>query len=167
MPKTVTRQRRDCDLNPDPCAPESSTLTARLPSHPERQCTIAKLAVCLFPSVRSRSSIETAGRIELVFGKEASLTYPILCQKRSMWISKNKAASTGTVSRVWTGGQTELTVLATVDTGQFITPVVDPPLCIQHEAGTCSVLYFSRPRSEGWPHHGPIFSIYLCSPLSF
>ena len=33
LPKTVTRQRRDCDLNPDPSAPESSTLTTRLPSH--------------------------------------------------------------------------------------------------------------------------------------
>jgi len=29
----------------------------------------------------------------------------------------------------------------------------------------CSVLY-SRPRSEGWPHHGRTFSIYPC-PLSF
>jgi len=33
-PKTVTRQRRGCDLNPGPSAPESSTLTTRLPSHP-------------------------------------------------------------------------------------------------------------------------------------
>jgi len=32
LPKTVTRQRRDCDLNPDTSAPESSTLTTRLPS---------------------------------------------------------------------------------------------------------------------------------------
>ena len=32
MLKTVTRQRRDCDLNPGPTAPESSTLTTRLPS---------------------------------------------------------------------------------------------------------------------------------------
>ena len=31
LPKTVTRQRRDCDLNPGPSAPESSTLTTRLP----------------------------------------------------------------------------------------------------------------------------------------
>jgi len=32
----------------------------------------------------------------------------------------------------------------------------------------CSVLFFSlsRPRSEGWPHHGCTFSIYFC-PLSF
>ena len=33
LPKTVTRQRRHCDLNPGPSAPESSTLTTRLPSH--------------------------------------------------------------------------------------------------------------------------------------
>jgi len=33
LPKTVTLQRRDCDLNPGPSAPESSTLTTRLPSH--------------------------------------------------------------------------------------------------------------------------------------
>jgi len=32
LPKTITRQRRDCDLNPGPSAPESSTLTTRLPS---------------------------------------------------------------------------------------------------------------------------------------
>jgi len=29
LPKTVTRQRRDCYLNPGPSAPESSTLTTR------------------------------------------------------------------------------------------------------------------------------------------
>ena len=34
LPKTVSRQRRDCDLKPGPSAPESSTLTTRLPSHP-------------------------------------------------------------------------------------------------------------------------------------
>jgi len=34
LPKTVTRQRRSCDVNPGPSAPESSTLTTRLPSHP-------------------------------------------------------------------------------------------------------------------------------------
>jgi len=33
LPKTVTRQRHGCDLNPGPFAPESSTLTTRLPSH--------------------------------------------------------------------------------------------------------------------------------------
>ena len=34
LPKTVTRQRRGCDLNPGLSAPESSTLTTRLLNHP-------------------------------------------------------------------------------------------------------------------------------------
>jgi len=34
LPKIVTRQRRGCDLNLGPSAPESSTLATRLPSHP-------------------------------------------------------------------------------------------------------------------------------------
>jgi len=34
LPKTVTGQRRDCDLNPGPSAPESSMLITWLPSHP-------------------------------------------------------------------------------------------------------------------------------------
>ena len=36
LPKTATRQRRGCDLNPGRTAPESSTLTTQLPSHPCR-----------------------------------------------------------------------------------------------------------------------------------
>ena len=38
----LTRQRRGCDLNPGPSAPESSTLTTRLPSHPHSRLTRAK-----------------------------------------------------------------------------------------------------------------------------
>ena len=34
LPKTVTRQRRGCDMNLGPSAPESSMLNTRLPSHP-------------------------------------------------------------------------------------------------------------------------------------
>jgi len=34
LPKTVTRQHCGCDLDPGRSAPESSTLTTRLPSHP-------------------------------------------------------------------------------------------------------------------------------------
>jgi len=35
LPKTVTRQRRGCNLNPGPSAPEFIMLTTRLPSHPK------------------------------------------------------------------------------------------------------------------------------------
>jgi len=34
LPKTVTRQRRDCNLNLGPSVPESSMLTTRLLSDP-------------------------------------------------------------------------------------------------------------------------------------
>ena len=41
LPKTVTRQRRDCDFISRPSAPGSSTLTTRLPSHPKCvQCRV-------------------------------------------------------------------------------------------------------------------------------
>jgi len=39
FPKTVTRQRRGCDLNPGPAARESSTLTTQLLSHPHTYYT--------------------------------------------------------------------------------------------------------------------------------
>jgi len=44
LPKTVTRQRRDCDLNPGPSAPESVT---RLPSHPPCNCKAAAISTQL------------------------------------------------------------------------------------------------------------------------
>jgi len=67
LPKTVTRQRRNCDLNPGPSASESSTLTTRLPSHPligEREvlcdegvclsvCVCLSMITCLKLHVRS------------------------------------------------------------------------------------------------------------------
>ena len=53
LPKTVTRQRRDCDSNPGPSAPESSTLTTRLPSHPY---PVAKAYACTSSSSNSSSS---------------------------------------------------------------------------------------------------------------
>ena len=40
LPKTVTRERRDCDLNPGRSAPESSTLTTRLPSHSDMHSVV-------------------------------------------------------------------------------------------------------------------------------
>ena len=46
LPKTVTRQRRGCDLNPGPSAPESSTLTIPLPSHPTASQPIPIYAAC-------------------------------------------------------------------------------------------------------------------------
>ena len=52
LAKTVTRQSRDCDLNPGLSAPESSTLTTRLPRHPSHR----KVWVCLNMTPKSALS---------------------------------------------------------------------------------------------------------------
>jgi len=45
LPRTVIRQRRGCDLNPGTSAPESSTLTTRLPSGGEACSNTDRLEV--------------------------------------------------------------------------------------------------------------------------
>jgi len=51
LPKTVTQQRRGCDLNPGPSAPESSTLSIRLTSYPGLQAKKGKVFPYSLPSV--------------------------------------------------------------------------------------------------------------------
>jgi len=53
LPKTVTGQRRDCDLNPGPSAPESSALTTRLPSHRVALSIENKVALSIFSIISS------------------------------------------------------------------------------------------------------------------
>jgi len=57
LPRTVTRQRHDCDLNPGPTAPASSTLTTRLPSH--NQCISLLLFTSVYAGVIFRTIVET------------------------------------------------------------------------------------------------------------
>ena len=69
LPKTVTRQRHDCDLHPGPSALESSTLTTRLLRHPS---VGTSYDLCPLLSVTSRCSIKRNERINLLYGMEAS-----------------------------------------------------------------------------------------------
>jgi len=84
LPKTVTRQRRDCYLNPGPSAPESSTLTTRLPSHPAIAGSSAGWAVavnsaarpayqCVCVLVASVNPAKAAKPIELPFRWQARM----------------------------------------------------------------------------------------------
>ena len=101
LPKTVTRQRRDCDLNPGSSEPESSTLTTRLPSHPYANAlyilsSCVCQSACFDPSVTRRYCIETTGRIELFWHG----TCPTLCYKEIRIRRKIRAlSSSGTLSR--------------------------------------------------------------------
>jgi len=57
LPETVTRQGRDCDLNPGPSAPESSTLTTRLPSQPCMFCSLAEDEGWPYPCVYEMNKV--------------------------------------------------------------------------------------------------------------
>ena len=73
LPKTVTRQRRFCDLNPVHSAPESSTLTTWLPSHQSRITYIVynwfnnRRQFCV--EISSRSSYQSDGDGEPIAGR--------------------------------------------------------------------------------------------------
>ena len=58
----------------------------------------------------------------------------------------------------------------TVDDDDSLAPWINRVRYRPHDVSPritiCSVLLFSRPRSDGWPHHGLTFPIYPC-PLSF
>jgi len=86
LPKTVTLQRRGCNLNQGPSAPESNTQTTRLPSHPNAILKRDMLSLCVYLcspvyiSVASRYCTEKYGRVELVFGMKVSysVSYKVL-----------------------------------------------------------------------------------------
>ena len=47
LPKTVIRERRDCDLNSGPTAAQSSTVTTRLPSQPWVLVGVLTASLCM------------------------------------------------------------------------------------------------------------------------
>ena len=51
LPKTVTRQSRGCDFNLGPSAPESNTLTTRLPSYLSAVGSIHEILVAVYATV--------------------------------------------------------------------------------------------------------------------
>ena len=67
LPKTVTRQRRDCDLNPGPSAPQFSTLTIRLPSQPHTCAALVKHKKRRVPAQRSNAHRMCEGPITVPF----------------------------------------------------------------------------------------------------
>ena len=59
LPKTVTRQRRSCDLNPGPSAPESSTLTTRLGQHIFARAQIPILGSVIYSALNQMKTEKT------------------------------------------------------------------------------------------------------------
>jgi len=68
LPKTVTRQRRGCDLNPGPSAPESSTLTVGYRATPVYMyfvlfCVCVCVCVCVYLCVCDLSYFHVSSQI--------------------------------------------------------------------------------------------------------
>ena len=61
--------------------------------------------------------------------------------------------------------QTDLPHLVSLGAGRLSTTVtllpIPPGICMPASCVPCSVLFFRRPRSESWPHHGRTFSIFF------
>ena len=110
LPKTVTRQRRDCDLNPDPSAPESSTLTTRLPSH--RPLNYRLLCQCL-----------TVGG-----GLAAMVTSSVHGSPGRTLVSRNSRVNSGGECPAATAGP--LTALRDDSTRRVFTTCFSPPACV-------------------------------------
>jgi len=87
LPKTVNRQRRGCDLNPGPSAPESSTLTTRLPSHLVNSVKYidSRYACGVFMYVRACPSISISPKSSpFIMGIRAPINYIVPWARRSL-----------------------------------------------------------------------------------
>ena len=74
LPNAVTRQHCGCDLNPGPSAPESSTLTTRLPSHPTLHVSNASLMD--EPSNQDSIYLDTTGQLKIASAPINSTVHP-------------------------------------------------------------------------------------------
>jgi len=91
LPKTVTRQRRGCNLNTGPSAPESSTLTTRLPSHLTTTTHIISHIVALLgASLALRKNEETRLDVFEMKGLRKILRVSRTATKTNEWVL-NKA----------------------------------------------------------------------------
>jgi len=81
LPKTVTRQRRGYDLNSGTSAPESSTLTTRLPSHPQCVQTVIRSGSCLLWSISKTAFYTTSDSRRLVYHTDRPVLSPARCRR--------------------------------------------------------------------------------------
>jgi len=138
LPQTVTRQRRDCDLNPGPSARESSTLTTKLPSHPSVGIGRVYAMHAILPNNKCHFSVElkklpsTEDRVQTVNARVAT-DYSTLLNDLTLTLALTfqSAASCGhnpytrksqgrrsvdSKDRVETGGRTNTTDFITLPT---------------------------------------------------
>ena len=95
LPKTVTRQRRGCDLNPGPTAPESSTLTTRLPSHPLPLYGAHYKQVCVEPRTSALNMTLPAERGARSYRSISAADAPAVVAVVDRWDSETNGRTDG------------------------------------------------------------------------
>jgi len=81
LPKTVTRHRPGCDLNPGPSAPESSTLTTRLPSHTTVQVETEKTYTETYNENRKEAKIRIYKKLNYRTADKQRQSYVDKCEQ--------------------------------------------------------------------------------------
>ena len=106
----VTRQRRGCDLNPGRSAPESSTLTTRLPSHPSATPSSEKLrvsAVADGPARRAASRASCCGQawtLSVIYSHGRTSTVACTgCAKSGPQTHDHNSVKTEPIKKIFTG----------------------------------------------------------------
>ena len=108
LPQTVTRQRRGCDLDPGPSAPESSKLTSRLASNLLREVHVLSSLLCAGHGGRRRAFSRCCGksttRTSCSSARFVSVTFSSalanFCRSRSSSSELNNILGTGRTEKI-------------------------------------------------------------------
>ena len=106
LPKTVTRQRRDCDLNPGPSPPESSTLTTRLTSHPPWHTVPDIYTACGRLNVKRRGDCKMAAAYRRNAAAEAGYRRSMLTSELTRHVINSVAVGVPATLRVYISSST-------------------------------------------------------------
>ena len=139
--------------------------TFLVPAHPGSpgQRAVKWVCVCVYLGSRSSAGWTATRRTRRSTGSRTA----------ARWRATGRGTRTGCVS--WSSTRRVRTTRPSTLAARppMPEPPTLPPLCASKVSrllsrslcSFCSVLFFSRPRPEAWPHHGRTFSIYPC-PLS-
>jgi len=122
----------------------------------------------------AKCKTQTESRLVQPFLHSSQQSVPLLYNRPPPSKLPLPIGRSGPPSNTWFLGPTRVLSPNAISIGSAVfagfTTVTDRQIYRPHLYGRttafCSVLFLSLPRSEGWPHHGRTFSIYLY-PLSF
>ena len=115
LPKTVTRQRCNWDLNPRTSAPESSTLTTRLPSHPDNDVTFEEASDTFLLGTFNGLCNDTSDSVKNSLQQQCSWSYFTLHTTPTMFFSTyNCNNDINSIPHITINNNTQMCIIATM-----------------------------------------------------